>query len=386
MFDPEVLQILGLNLLAQKSPNFGENLGNAGLATLQYQRQREEDKLRKEEREFLKQQRQLQMEQLKRDQRFKEALSQGFRPGIAADPLTPVDDEGNPMPSSKPTMDFSRAMQIDPFAALQAQEQFRNISKPQTFKLGKDEVVYGADGRELFANRSPVKPEKPKFVKGDIQKYASNGIEYTREFDGENWRTIAKTPQFRPESAGKPVMVEGPNGPMWVTPPSGMEPGGSVPLGIGPKMSESQKKELQGLDAQVSIIDRALAEVKKTPTAFSFKRGVATLAGGVPESIAGRFQSPEEQQARAFIFNVASKAINERAGAAQSAQELARLRSFLPAETDSAEQVQNKLTSFKQYLKEQRNVYSEPVRSGGASGNWGQDDLESALSKYGGSR
>lgn len=321
-----------------------------------------------------------------REQQFTDALARGIKPGVGAEPLTRVDDEGLPMPSPRPSYDFAEAMQIDPLRGAQAQKAFQDLYKPQTVKLGKDESVYSADGRLLFSNPSPIKPEKPKFVKGDIQKYASNGIEYTREFDGESWRTIAKTPQFKPESVGKPVMVEGPNGPMWVTPPLGMEPGGSVPLGIGPKMSESQKKEVQGFDAQMSIIDRALAEVKKTPSAFSFGRGVATLAGGVPESIAGRFQSPEEQQTRAFIFNVASKAINERAGAAQSAQELARLRSFLPAETDSAEQVQNKLTSFKQYLKEQRNVYSEPVRSGGASGNWGQDDLESALSKYGGSR
>jgi hypothetical protein len=158
MFDPEVLQILGLNLMAGKSPNFAENLGNAGLATMQYQRQREEDKYRKEEREFLKQQREMQMAQLKREQQFKDALSQGFRPGIGADPLTPMDDEGNPMPSSKPTMDFSRAMQIDPFAAMQAQAQFQSFNKPQTFKLGKGEAVFGADGRRLFDNPDPVKP------------------------------------------------------------------------------------------------------------------------------------------------------------------------------------------------------------------------------------
>ena len=216
-----------------------------------------------------------------------------------------------------------------------------------------------------------MKPEKPKYVKGDIQKYASNGIEYTREYDGEKWQTIAKTPQFKPESAGKPVMVEGPNGPMWITPPDGLAPGSSTPVGIGVRMSEAQKKEVISLDAQIAIMDRALADVKKTPTAFSFSRGVATLAGAPAESIAGRFQTPEEQQTRAFVFNTVSKAINERAGAAQSAQELARLRGFLPAETDSAEQVQNKLTSFKTYLREQRDVYAAPIRSrGGATGDW----------------
>lgn len=157
MFDPEVLQILGLNLMAGRSPNFAENLGNAGLATMQYQRQREEDKYRKEEREFMKQQRQLQMEQLKRDQRFKEALSQGFRPGIAADPLTPVDDEGNPMPSSKPTMDFSRAMQIDPFAAMQAQAQFESFGKPPPPIIAKegDTLLNPKTYQPLYQNAKP---------------------------------------------------------------------------------------------------------------------------------------------------------------------------------------------------------------------------------------
>jgi len=152
MFDPAVLQILGLNLLAGKSPNFGENVGNAGLATLQYQRQREEDKYRKEEREYLKQQREMQIAQMKREQQFRDALGQAVRPGIAADPLTPMDDEGNRMPSSRPTMDFSRAMQIDPLAALQAQAQFAQLNQPKTVKLGKGEAVFGLDGRKLFDN------------------------------------------------------------------------------------------------------------------------------------------------------------------------------------------------------------------------------------------
>jgi hypothetical protein len=157
MFDPEVLQILGLNLLAGKSPNFAENLGNAGLATMQYQRQREEDKYRKEEREFMKQQREMQIQQLQRQQRFQDALAGGFRPGIAADPLTPMDDEGNPMPSSRPTMDFSRAMQIDPFAAMKAEAEFRNINKPPApISVPEGTVLLDATTRQpVFQNPKP---------------------------------------------------------------------------------------------------------------------------------------------------------------------------------------------------------------------------------------
>jgi hypothetical protein len=53
-----------------------------------------------------------------------------------------------------------------------------------------------------------------------------------------------------------------------------------------------------------------------------------------------------------------SKVINERAGAAQSVQELSRLRSFLPAEMDDAKQIQDKLTAFETYLQDSRKAYA----------------------------
>jgi len=157
MFDPEVLQILGLNLMSQRSPNFGEALGNAGLATMQYQRQREEDKYRKEEREFLKQQREMQMAQMKREQQFRDALGQAVRPGIAADPLTPMDDEGNPMPSSKPSMDFSQAMAMDPLATMQFQSQMAKMNEPRApISVKKDEVLLDPVTRQpIYQNRKP---------------------------------------------------------------------------------------------------------------------------------------------------------------------------------------------------------------------------------------
>lgn len=127
-----------------------------------------------------------------------------------------------------------------------------------------------------------------------------------------------------------------------------------APTVLGPKLTEAQKKELMSIDQQEKTIDGALAAVAKSPTAFSMMRGMATMAGSLPETVAGRLDTPEQRQARAYVFNVVSKVINERAGAAQSAQELARLRAFLPAEADSADQVRDKLNGFKQYLKDLR--------------------------------
>lgn len=126
---------------------------------------------------------------------------------------------------------------------------------------------------------------------------------------------------------------------------------------LAAKTPESTKKELASIDAQLSVLDGAIRDVKASPSAFTFKRGVATMAGPLSESVAGRFDSPSERDARSYVFNVVSKVINERAGAAQSAQELARLRSFLPAETDNAEQITDKLESFKGYLADLGNGY-----------------------------
>lgn len=130
---------------------------------------------------------------------------------------------------------------------------------------------------------------------------------------------------------------------------------GGQPLGA--KLPESAKKELQGIDAQANTVQQALQSVKSNPGAFGFTRGAATMAGSVPEVLANKMSSNENIQARSFVFNVVSKVINERAGAAQSAQELARLRSFLPAEMDDASVIQSKLEAFEEYLAEQRKAY-----------------------------
>lgn len=137
---------------------------------------------------------------------------------------------------------------------------------------------------------------------------------------------------------------------------------------VAPKLSEGVKKELMGISQQRSIIDGAIQAVKGTPSAFSLTRGAATMAGAIPESLAGRMDSDAERQARSYVFNNVSKVINERAGAAQSAQELARLRSFLPAETDNSDQIVSKLNAFNKYLADmEAGTRGKP---GGATGGW----------------
>lgn len=127
---------------------------------------------------------------------------------------------------------------------------------------------------------------------------------------------------------------------------------------IGPKQPESAKKELNDLNAQFNTVNKALQYVQETPGAFGMMRGIATTMGSIPEALAMKVSSSENNQARAFIYNVVSKVINERAGAAQSKQELARLRGFLPSEYDDAKVIKDKLDGFKEFLSEQAKAYT----------------------------
>jgi hypothetical protein len=121
---------------------------------------------------------------------------------------------------------------------------------------------------------------------------------------------------------------------------------------LSPKLSSEQSKDITAINQQKAVISSALDLVQQNPSAFSFKRGAAVLLP-FGETLAGRTETAPETEARATVFNIVSKVINERAGAAQSAQELKRLNAFLPSEFDNAQKIQDKLRGFNKYLEEQ---------------------------------
>lgn len=118
--------------------------------------------------------------------------------------------------------------------------------------------------------------------------------------------------------------------------------GGFQPLKAKP--SEAVGKEQMSLNQQKSIVQGAIDAVKTTPDAF----GWAT--GNLPEAVRARMASPEENEARSFVFNVVSGVIKERAGTAQSAAEKATLERFLPVEGDNARIIEDKMNGFQKYL------------------------------------
>lgn len=164
-------------------------------------------------------------------------------------------------------------------------------------------------------------------------------------------KVLQRLPKSQMPAAGQ--VVETANGPMLINTRTGaaqtiMGAGGQP---IAPKLTAEQSKDITSINQQYSTINGALDAVKATPTAFSFKRGMAQdLPAG--ETIAGRMDKPEEAAARAYVFNNVSAVIKERAGTAQSAGELQRLNAFMPGPKDNATQIENKLNGFKTYLKD----------------------------------
>ena len=147
--------------------------------------------------------------------------------------------------------------------------------------------------------------------------------------------------------------------------------GGFQPLQGKP--SEAVGKEIMSLNQQKAIVNGALSAVKNTPTAFGLDRGM------MGETIGGKFyDTPAEAEARAYVYNVVSGVIKERAGTAQSASEKETLNRFLPGENDNAKQLEAKFTAFNKYLADKESGTTKK-RSGTVQSASNIDDL---LNKY----
>jgi hypothetical protein len=216
------------------------------------------------------------------------------------------------------------------------------IADPEGFTLteGSTRVERQPDGSFKVVASGGQKPRAP------LQIDTGTAIELR---DPNNPTIVLqRIPKSQMPAAGQ--VVETANGPMIVNTRTGdAQPimAGGQPL--APKLSTEQSKDITAVNQQRATINGAIDAVQKNKSAFSFGRGVAqNLPYG--ESLAGRFEKPEDTQARAYVFNNVSAVIKERAGTAQSAQELTRINSFLPATTDNADQVISKLKGFNQYI------------------------------------
>jgi hypothetical protein len=218
------------------------------------------------------------------------------------------------------------------------------IADPEAFTLSEGAVRYekGPDGTVKKVASGAEKFRAP------LQIDTGTAIELR---DPNNPTVVLqRIPKSQMPTAGQ--VYEGAEGPLLVNTRAGT----ATPLlvdgkPIAPKLSAEQSKDITAINQQRATINGAIADIKENKSAFSFGRGVAqNLPYG--ESLVGRLEKPEDTQTRAYVFNNVSSVIKERAGTAQSAQELTRLNSFLPATTDNADQIISKLDGFNKYLND----------------------------------
>lgn len=134
-------------------------------------------------------------------------------------------------------------------------------------------------------------------------------------------------------------------------------PGGGFQALQG-KPSEAVGKELISLNQQKAVVNSAIKYLDKTPDAFGFKRGMQG------ELVGTTLDTPEQIEARSYVYNVVSNVIKERAGTAQTAGEKETLNRFLPSEYDNASEIKAKFTAFQQYLADKETGTSKK-RGGG---------------------
>lgn len=126
-----------------------------------------------------------------------------------------------------------------------------------------------------------------------------------------------------------------------VAPGAGFQP-------LQAKPSEAESKENISINQQKAIVNSAIKYLDKTPSAFGLKRGMQG------ELIGTSMDTPKEIEARAYVYNVVSGVIKERAGTAQSAGEKETLNRFLPSEYDNAAEITAKFNAFNQYLDDKQ--------------------------------
>jgi hypothetical protein len=186
MDDPRKLMLLmmGAGLLGgapgqRGKGNVGADLGYGLQQGLLGYQGAQSMQMRKAEEEQQRQMRDMQMQQMKaqfeREQKLASLPGQFTRPGVQ--PLTPNDDEGNPMPSSPPSFDMpgyaNALMGIDPAQGFQMQQALK--PKPNFQKLGEGEALY-----DMADPSRPVATGAPKLPTG--MRMGPNGPEPIPEY------------------------------------------------------------------------------------------------------------------------------------------------------------------------------------------------------------
>jgi hypothetical protein len=297
------------------------------------------------------------------------------------------DDEGNPMPQAPGgggMPEFAKGMMgIDPMLAMQM------MPKPRApMVLSEGARAFDDSGREIAANPRAEKKE-PMWGKINPAEYTVDSV---RKFAAS--QNHADLVPYRkpdaPDKPAKPQLYDGPEGPVWVTPPGSGQPGQTLPV-TDPKGNPlSAKKRNQPVtEAQakaklyVGMMDDAeqsLATLKFDPTSLKNQTEIALARGDlplIPKTLQNATAAKEAQVYAQSTFQWTEAVLRQLTGAAAPEGEVWRqVKTYWPQPGDSKEVIKRKEQARGAVTEQVRTISGDQKQQGGASGGWGIRELK----------
>lgn len=389
-FDPNDPRQMGLLMAAARMlepgpGGFGGALSRAvPTGLMSYQAQRGANDRRAEE-EQERQFRQRRLAEMDRQTKNQGLMADAFKSAFAPNQnLVNRDDEGNAMPSSGGGGMGQFAMDVGKFDPMLAMQMMPKPEAPLVLSKGAKAVR--RDGSLIAEN---PEPEKKESLYGKI-----NPSEYTEP----SLRKFAQTgnhadlvPYRKPEGTkpAEPRLYDGPEGPVWIAPPGGGQPGQTMPV-MGPdgKPIAAKKRNQPVTEAQakaklyVGMMDdaeQAISGLKFDPTSMKNQTEVALARGDVPmipKVLQNSVAAKEAQLYAQSTFQWTEAVLRQLTGAAAPEGEVWRqVKTYWPQPGDSKEVIQRKAQARKAVTEQVREI-SGDKREGGASGGWGIREIK----------
>lgn len=357
--------------------------------------------MREAEREQRRQFEQMQMEQMRgaldKQKRIEGLGSQFFGP---VGPQPTNDDSGFPMPPVPQRFDaqgYTQALAgIDPMKAIGLQSQLAQIQAKQgPMRVGKDDRLVDPQTGRVMVDAAPAMPKAPEI--GKVREIYKGGNVIQQEWTGEKWADVGKGPRFKPDAPERPAapqLYEGPNGPMWITPPG--RGTGPVPVSgpdgkpLGPKKGEKGLTETQAkatlYTGMMQDAENAIANLKFDPSTLKNQTDIALARGDlsyIPKSLQNVAASATAQQYAQGTFQWTEAMLRQLTGAAAPEPEVWRqVKTYWPQPGDSKAVVARKNAARQQVAEYVRIVAAGGADKADAATNVPKTNIEDLIKRY----
>ena len=274
LLDPQALEyfgLLGQSMLAGQSPNAGVNIGNAMMYADTEMRRKAAERARLEEERQQAKMRDMAMQKALREQEAQDYMGRGIQqfmrpPQAATQQFGPGDMEtpSQLTPARPGGFDqggFAQYLAQNPATAQQALQFMPKPREP--FKLNKNERLI-----DPTTNKPIVDAVEEGIKKGTTRVIESGRVKFTYEWDGGQWKQIAKSSMDKPEGEAKPHYDPTLGG--YVYPPKPGQAPSFVPIPGAPKKPGKAPPEAYlKQQAGVQNVTSALSEYVKALDGFS---------------------------------------------------------------------------------------------------------------------